>query len=83
MSTIDYSNVQTIKIAPSDEEIIIEGNEIRTDFAGGIVYRAKGLSKYKDEYLKWMFASAIAMLSYKDQVGEALNRELHLNGKIL
>lgn len=77
------SNVTTIKIAPSDEEIVITGDEIRTDFAGGIVYRARGLGKYREEYLKWMFASAIAMSSYKDQVCELLNLELHLKGKIL
>lgn len=82
MSAIDYSKVETIKIAPSDDEITISKNEIRTDFAGGIVYRARGLNKYAEDYLKWVFASCIAMHGKRWVIEEMMNKELNLKGTI-
>ena len=75
--------METIKIAPSHDEVIIEGNEVRTDFAGGIVYRAEGLGKFKDEYIKASFCTAIALASKKWQLEDILNSHFCLNGEIL
>lgn len=82
MSTIDYSNVKTIKIAPDSDEITIIKNEMYTDFGGGIRYIARGLNKYTEEYLKWIFGSCIAMCSKRWQIEECLNRELGLKGRV-
>ena len=35
--------METIKIAPDLDEIFVEGNVMRTDFASGITYTAEGL----------------------------------------
>lgn len=82
MSTIDYTNVRTIKIAPDYDEITVTDNEICTDYAHGIRYIAEGLDRYSERYLKEMFRACIAMLSKRWQIEECMNRNLGLSGKI-
>lgn len=74
--------MKTIQIAPRMDEIQVQGNEIRTDFAGGVTYTAEGLRKYRDEYLKDAFRQAIALCSKRWQIEQLLNDFLHLEGKI-
>ena len=73
---------KTIKIAPNVNEVSVVGNEIRTDFAGGIVYKADGIEKYKDEYLVEVFRTAIAITSRMDQLEWILNGYLGLKGMV-
>ena len=74
---------RTIKIAPSDNEITIVGDEMKTDFAGGVTYKAEGLSKYDEAYLKQCFSMGIAMCGKRWVLEEVLNGTLNLNGKVL
>lgn len=71
-----------IKIAPHADEISVSGNEMRTDFAGGIVYRAEGLDRYEENSLKKCFSMAIALCSKRWQLEELLNEHLKLKGVI-
>jgi hypothetical protein len=71
-----------IKIAPDLDEIFVEGNVMRTDFASGITYTAEGLDNYKPEYLKEVFQTAIAMAGKRWILEDCLNNFLHLEGKI-
>ena len=64
------------------EEIVVTDNSISTTFQGGITYTADGLNKYKENYLKQCFATAIAFASKRWQLEEMLNNHLNLNGKI-
>lgn len=73
----------TIKIAPNLDEILVEGNTIKTDFAGGITYQAEGLQHYKEDYLKQVFQCAIGFASRRLQLEQSLDNHLHLNGKII
>ena len=75
--------MKTIKIAPNLDEIFVEGNTIKTDFAGGIAYQAEGLQHYKEDYLKQVFQCAIGFASTRWQLEQALDNFLHLNGKII
>lgn len=75
--------MKTIKIAPDLDEIFVEGNTIKTDFAGGITYQAEGLQHYKEDYLKQVFQCAIGFASRRLQLEQALDNCLHLNGKII
>lgn len=77
-----YANVRTIQIAPYANEIVINGNTMHTDFAGGITYTAEGLDQYEHESLKKCFSAAIAMTSRPWQLERLLNDTLKLNGKI-
>lgn len=72
----------TIRIAPTAEEITITDDYIFADFAGGIKYTAEGLDKYKHDYLKACFSTAIALCSKRWQIEDILNGHLKLNGKI-
>lgn len=73
---------KSIQIAPYADEISVSGNEMRTDFAGGIVYRAEGLNRYEENSLKECFSMAIALCSKRWQLEELLNRHLQLKGVI-
>ena len=73
---------KTIKIAPDVNEVSVVGNEIRTDFAGGIVYKAVGLERYNDEYLVEVFRTAIAITSRMDQLEWILNGYLGMKGMV-
>lgn len=72
-----------IQIAPRADQITITENSIHTDWNGGITYTAEGLSKYKDEYLKECFSTAICLVSKMWQLEELLNNHLNLQGRIL
>ena len=74
--------MKTIKIAPSANECTVSGNEVRTDFAGGIVYRAEGLSNYKTEYIIECFCTAIAICGKRWVLQDLLNAHLHLDGVV-
>lgn len=74
--------IKTIKIAPDLEEIFVEGNLMRTDFAGGITYTADGLQNYKEDYLKSVFQCAIGFAGKRWVLEQALNNHLGLNGKL-
>lgn len=73
---------KTIKIAPDVNEVSVVGNEIRTDFAGGIVYKADGIEKYKDEYLVEVFRTAIALSGHQGHMEWILNGQLGVSGRI-
>lgn len=73
---------KTIKIAPDVNEVSVVGNEIRTDFAGGIVYKADGIEKYKDEYLIKVFCMAIALSDHQGNLEWILNGHLGVSGRI-
>lgn len=75
--------MKTIKIAPDLDEIFVEGNTVKTDFAGGITYQAEGLQHYKEDYLKQVFQYAIGFASNRWQLEQSLDNCLHLNGKII
>lgn len=74
--------MKTIKIAPDASEVTVEGNEVRTDFAGGIVYRAEGLCNYKPEYVIECFQQAIAICGKRWIMQDLLNRHFHLDGVV-
>lgn len=74
--------MKTIKIAPEMDEIQVSANEVRTDFAGGIVYRAEGLNKYKEEYIKEAFMSAVAIVGKRWHLEQLLNDFLGLQGHV-
>lgn len=74
--------MERIKIAPDLDEIFVEGNVMRTDFASGITYTAEGLDNYKPEYLKEVFRAAIAIAGKHWILEDYLNNFLHLEGKI-
>ena len=74
--------MNTIKIVPNADEVFVEGNEVRTDFAGGIVYRAEGLSNYKPEYIIECFQQAIAICGKRWVMQDLLNTHLHLDGVV-
>lgn len=71
---------RTIKIAPGNDEMIVEGNTISTTFAGGIKYKAEGLQNYNEDFIKGAFATAIALACKRWQLEEMLNNALHLDG---
>lgn len=72
-----------IQIAPRADQITITENSIHTNWNGGITYKAEGLSKYKDDYLKETFSTAIFLVSKRWQLEELLNNHLNLKGTIL
>ena len=74
--------MKTIKIAPDVNECTVSGNEVRTDFAGGVVYRAEGLCNYKPEYVIECFRTAIAMCGKRWVMQDLLNTHLHLDGVV-
>lgn len=74
--------MKTIKIAPDLDEIIVEANVMRTDFAGGVTYEADGLNKYDERFLKESFQAAIAMAGKRWVLEQVLNAHFHLDGKI-
>ena len=75
--------MKTIKIAPNAEEVFVEGNEVRTDFAGGIVYRANGLTeRFKESFIIECFRYAIALSSKRWQLQEILNNHFQLDGVV-
>ena len=59
---------KTIQIAPSFDEITIEGNKIKTDFGGGIEYENRVISMVHPDVAKNALQIAIAMSSYEHQV---------------
>ena len=59
---------KTIQIAPSFDEITIEGNKIKTDFGGGIEYENEVVSMVHPDVAKNALQIAIAMSSYEHQV---------------
>ena len=73
---------KVIRIAPTANEISINGDTITTDFSGGISYTAEGLSEFDHDYLKQAFSCAIALSSKRWQIEERLNGLLQLNGKV-
>jgi len=78
------SKEQTMKIqiAPYPEEITVSENEMTTTFAGGITYKAEGLSRYNEDFLKETFSMAIAVSGRRWYLEQVLNEHLHLNGTI-
>ena len=76
------SEIKKIQIAPYPDEITLSGNEIRTDFAGGITYKADGLEKYDQDFLKEAFSTAIAVSGRRWYLEKVLNDYLHLKGTI-
>ena len=74
--------VKTIKIAPDVNECTVSGDEVRTDFNGGVVYRAEGLSKFKEEYIIESFRTAIAMCGKRWVMQDLLNKHFGLNGVV-
>lgn len=74
--------VKKIKIAPDANECTVSGDEVRTDFAGGVVYRAEGLSKFKDEYIIESFRTAIAICGKRWVMQDLLNNHFGLNGVV-
>ena len=74
--------MKTIKIAPNSDEVEVTENSISTKFAGGITYTADGLCNFKEDYLKEVFSSAIAMSSKIWQIGFLLDKTLNLKGNI-
>ena len=71
-----------IKIAPSTDEIRLSGDEVSTDFPCKIIYRAEGLSKFKDNYVIEAFKTAIALASRKWQLERCLNDFFGLKGVV-
>ena len=74
--------IKTIKIAPSIDEVVLCGDELRTDWNGGIVYRADGLSQYEEESLKRAFCTGIALSSRPWQLERLMNDCLGLKGVV-
>lgn len=71
-----------IQIAPYPEEITVSENEMTTTFAGGITYKAEGLSRYNEDSLKGVFSAAIAICGRRWHLEQILNDKLQLNGTI-
>ena len=59
---------EEFQIAPSFDEITIEGNKIKTDFGGGIEYENGVISMVHPDVAKNALQIAIAMSSYEHQV---------------
>lgn len=74
--------MKTIQIAPYLDEIEVGADYIRTDWNGGIRYEAQGLDRYKEEYLKECFSTAIALSGRRWQLEAVLNDHLGLNGVV-
>jgi len=78
--------METIKIAPSLNEIIVTKNGFKTDFAGGITYDAdfsKIIKKYDETWLKQQFSAAVAFSSKRWHLENLLNDFFKVEGKIL
>jgi hypothetical protein len=74
--------VKTIKIAPNLDEIEVGANYVSTEWNGGIRYEAEGLDRYKEDYLKQCFSTAIAMSGRRWQLEAMLNDHLGLKGVV-
>ena len=74
--------MKTIKIAPNLDEIEVGANYVSTEWNGGIRYEAEGLDRYKEDYLKQCFSTAIAMSSKPWQLERMLNECLGLKGVV-
>ena len=74
--------MKTIQIAPNAEQIVVTETAIHTNWNGGITYTAEGLDRYKADYLRECFSTAIALCPKRWQVEDILNRHLGLAGKI-
>ena len=76
------TEVKKIQIAPYPEEITVSGNEMKTAFAGGITYKADGLDKFDENFLKGVFSAAIAISGRRWHLQHILNDKLNLDGVI-
>lgn len=72
----------SVKIAPTCDEIIIAGDTVSTEFAGGISYTAEGLSLFKEDIVKQAFSTAIALASRPWQIEDSLNSFFRLKGSV-
>lgn len=75
--------MKTIQIAPYSHEVEVGANYVKTEWNGGIRYEAEGLDRYKEDYLKQCFSTAIALSSKKWQLERIMNECLNLNGRVL
>ena len=75
--------VKRIKIAPNLDEIEVGANYVQTDWNGGIRYEAEGLDRYKEDYLKQCFSTAIAMSGRRWQLEQMLNNHLNVEGRVI
>lgn len=77
--------METIKIAPDLEEIVVSDMAVSTEWNGGICYIAdlKALRETMgDRNIAVAFQTAIALSSKQWQVANALNRYFHIDGHI-
>lgn len=72
----------TIQIAPNLDEVEVGANYVSTEWNGGIRYEAEGLDRYKEDYLKQCFSTAIAMSGRRWQLEALLNDHLGLKGVV-
>ena len=75
--------METIKIAPDLEEIVVSDTAISTEWNGGICYKADLKAKREkmgDRNIAVAFQTAIALCSKQWQVADALNRYFHIDG---
>ena len=75
--------MKEVKIAPTLNEIEVGVDYVETKWNNGIRYEAKGLNRYKDEYLKECFSMAIAMCGKRWVLEELLNNVFRLDGKVM
>ena len=74
---------KTIQIAPYPNEIEVGANYVKTEWNDGIRYEAEGLERYKEDYLKQCFSTAIAMSGRRWQLEAMLNECLGLEGRVV
>ena len=71
--------METIKIAPDLEEIVVSDTAVSTEWNGGICYIAE-LKALRETMGAVAFQTAIALSSKQWQVADALNRYFHIDG---
>lgn len=73
--------ITTIKIAPDMDEIIVDGNNVRTEFNGMDIRFSLHENIYKDGYLKQCLQQGIALVSKTYQLKELLKNHFGNNFK--
>lgn len=75
-----------ISIAPRVDEVYVdtENNKVWTDWNGGVAYQFQPdvLEKFKEQYIRVAFCSAIAFSSKPHQLERLLNIHFNTEGKV-
>ncbi len=74
--------MKTIKIAPDLGQIQVNINEITTEFNNiTITYKSNDITIYKEDYLKQVFQTAIALSSRPHQLKWGMDKVLHIKAE--